>query len=952
MQPAAPSHLILIDGHALAYRSFFALQRQAFRTRRDNTPTWAVYGFLRAVLEVIKQRDPQCLAVSFDLAKPTFRTEMYEKYKAHRPPMPDDLRVQIPLIKDLVAKFGIPVYSVEGFEADDVIGSVAKKAARDGQTVYILTGDQDSMQLVEDRIRVLTPKSGVDGLVEYGPAEVLDRYGVTPEQFIDYKALIGDTSDNIPGVPGIGPKTAVKLLQEFGTLDAILANTAAIKPARIQGLIADNLELARLSHTLSAIITDVPVDFDVAHCQLTPPPDVEDLREFLARLEFTSVLRELPDILKRFGVAYEGPATPVPTTTAKLEGQTDDDATWFDFQAAPVARALDVNLTVVTDPADLEALVARLRPGPFAIDTETTSTRALQADLVGISIAIPKQPGAVEVDQLDTYYLPVGHALPTDTVPQLPLAETLALLKPVLEDETVGKIGHNLKYEMHVFSRYGIRLRGVADDSMIADYLVDPERAHGLKEAAQGQLGYTMTPISELIGTGAKAITMDKVLTERAATYAGADAAVTFELAHAERAKLTEIGLLNLYETIELPLVTTLAEVEQQGVALDVGHLQRLSAQLAEQLQALELKVCTLVGKEFNLNSPKQLSVVLFDDLGLPTAGIKKNPSGGFSTDAAMLEKLAPKHEVVRLILEYRQLAKLKSTYADSLPTLINPHTGRLHTSLNQTVAATGRLSSTDPNLQNIPVKTELGREIRKAFIAGAPDCVLMSADYSQIELRLLAHYSEDPAFLEAFRQGEDIHRRTAAEIFGCSQEQVTSDMRRIAKTVNFGVAYGQTAFGLAQTLNVPQKEASGIIERFRTRYPRVQQYVAQMIAFAKEHGYVTTLTGRRRHLPDVTAANRTLRELAERMAINTPLQGTAADIIKLAMVAIQRALPASGLQARMILQVHDELVFELPKGEVEALTALIRPIMEGAMTLKVPLQVDVNTGSNWKDAK
>jgi DNA polymerase-1 len=933
----------------LAYRSFFALQRQAFRTRRDNTPTWAVYGFLRAVLEVIRTRNPQCLAVSFDLPAPTFRTEMYEKYKAHRPPMPDDLRAQIPLIKELVAKFGIPVYSVEGFEADDVIGSVAKHAARDGQTVYILTGDQDSMQLVEDRIRILTPKTGVDGLVEYGPAEVLERYGVTPEQFIDYKALIGDSSDNIPGVPGIGPKTAVKLLQEFGTLDNILANTDTIKPPRIQGLIADNVEQARLSHTLSAIITDVPTDFDVTQCHLTPPPDLEALREFLTRLEFTSVLRELPDVLTHFGVAYEAP--PAPPAAGE---PSEEDALWFDFQAeaAPVSRSLDLNLTIVTDPADVQDLANRMKTGPVAIDTETTGTRALLADLVGISIAIPKQPGAFKVDELDTYYLPVGHALPTDTVPQLPLQETLAILRPVLEDPTVPKIGHNLKYEMHIFSRYGIRLQGVGDDSMIADYLVDAERAHGLKEAALGQLGYTMTPISDLIGTGAKAITMAKVMTERAATYAGADAAVTMELSRVERDKLAEVGLLELYETLELPLVAVLAEIEQQGVALDVGHLQALSARLAEQLKALELKVCTTVGKEFNLNSPKQLSTVLFDDLGLPTAGIKKNPSGGFSTDAAMLEKLAPKHEVVRLILEYRQLAKLKSTYADSLPTLINPNTGRLHTSLNQTVAATGRLSSTDPNLQNIPVKSELGREIRRAFIAGAPDCVLMSADYSQIELRLLAHYSEDPAFLEAFRLGEDIHRRTAAEIFGCLPEQVTSDMRRIAKTVNFGVAYGQTAFGLAQTLNVPQKEAGAIIERFRTRYPRVQQYVAQMIAYAKEHGFVTTLTGRRRYLPDIQVTNRTIRELAERMAINTPLQGTAADIIKMAMIRIQTALAASGLQARMILQVHDELVFELPKHESEPLTALIRPIMEGVMTLKVPLQVDVNTGANWKDAK
>jgi DNA polymerase-1 len=487
---------------------------------------------------------------------------------------------------------------------------------------------------------------------------------------------------------------------------------------------------------------------------------------------------------------------------------------------------------------------------------------------------------------------------------------------------------------------------------MIADYVLDPERAHGLKEAALGQLGYNMTPITELIGTGVKAITMDRVLTEPAAEYAAADAAVTYELSHFERHKIVEMGLLDLYENIELPLIPVLAHMEQQGVALDVDHLRKLSKLLAEQMHTVERKVCLMVGKEFNLNSPKQLSVVLFEDLQLPTAGIKKNPSGGFSTDAAMMEKLAPKHEAVRMILEFRQLTKLKSTYADSLPELIHPVTKRLHTSLNQTVAATGRLSSTDPNLQNIPVKSELGREIRRAFIAENPDCVLMSADYSQIELRLLAHYSEDPAFLEAFRQGEDIHRRTAAEIFALNPEQVTSDLRRIAKTVNFGVAYGQTAFGLAQTLNVPQKEAATIIERFRARYPRVQQYVAQMIAFAKEHGFVTTLTGRRRFLPDVMSPNRNLRELAERMAVNTPLQGTAADIIKMAMIQVHDRMATSGLSAKMVLQVHDELVFELPKDEVKALTDLIRPIMEGVMILKVPLAVDVNTGPNWMEAK
>lgn len=951
----AISHLILIDGHALAYRAFFALQRQGLRTRRDNTPTWAVYGFLRTLLEVIQTRKPECLAVSFDRGR-TFRHEKYEAYKAHRPPMPDDLRSQLPIIRQVVEAFGIPIYELDNYEADDVIGSLAKQAARRGQQVSIVTGDQDTMQLVEDRIHVLTPKAGAGELVEYDPVKVKERYEVTPEQFVDYKALIGDSSDNIPGVPGIGPKTAVKLIQQFGSLDGILARVDEVTPVRIRDLIANHVDQARMSHELSAIDIDAPVNLDQVQCELSPPPDLTALRDLLAQLEFTTILRDLPKILSHFGMteadmpaltAVAAPADPA----APADG--DDEALWFDFgNESPSLRTPEPRLTIVTDGAALASLAGRMAKGSFAFDTETTGTRALEADLVGISVALPSEADATEVAKLDAYYLPVGHKLPTDPVPQLPLDDVLAALKPVFEDPKVGKIGHNLKYDIDVLARYGIQVQGVVDDSMVADYLADPSRSHGLKEAALGQLGYQMMPIRDLIGTGAKAITMDQVLTERAAVYAAADAAVSYELAHVERQQLQVRDLIGLYETMELPLIPVLAQMEQAGVALDVEHLRQLSTSLGTQLQVLEEKIWRLAGREFNINSPKQLSTVLFDDLQLPTAGIKKNPSGGYSTDAAMLEKLAPKHDIVKQILEYRQLAKLKSTYADSLPTLINPHTGRLHTSFNQTVAATGRLSSTDPNLQNIPIKTELGREIRRAFVSGSPDLLLVSADYSQIELRLLAHYSEDPAFLEAFRQGEDIHRRTAAEIFGIEPEQVTGDMRRIAKTVNFGIAYGQTAFGLSQTLGIGQKEAAGIIERFRTRYPRVQQYITQMVAFAKEHGFVTTLTGRRRYLPEINAANRQAREVGERMAINTPLQGTAADLIKLAMIKIHDTLPGSGLKARMLLQVHDELVFEVAKEQADDLKALIRPIMESVWELKVPLRVDVSAGLNWVEAK
>lgn len=928
--------LILIDGHALAYRAYWALQKQGLRTRKEGMPVWAVYGFLRTLLEVIKAQKPHFLAVSFDRPAPTFRHEQFEAYKAQRQPMPEDLRSQMPLIREAVQAFGIPIYEVDGFEADDVIGTIARQARERGNEVLIVTGDQDALQLVDDKIHVLMPKVGAGDMVEMDPAAVQEKYGLMPEQIVDMKALTGDASDNIPGVPGIGPKTALKLLQEHGSVRGLYENLDQVKPPRIQELLRQHQDQAKMSYELATIDRNAPVTLDEMACRLFVP-DLNHLVPVLQKFEFSTIMKELPDLMRLFQA--EGSLPEVP--------DMEEGDLWFDFQEEEGPAKPAFAAKIITDPVDLEAVCQAIRQaGRVAVDTETTSIKAMEADLVGISLAYRRS------GELETVYLPVGHRNATDPVPQLPLDEVLNHLKPILEDAAIQKVGHHLKYDMDVLSRYGVSVNGLADDTVICDYLVDPGRSHGLKDLALSLLNIKMTPISDLIGTGAKAISMDQVLTEPAAHYAVADAGVTFELAERLPREVKALDMDWLYREVELPLTQVLARMEQHGVRIDTGYLKELSQRMAHQLLGLEQKIHGHAGRAFNVNSPKQLSVILFEEMKLPTTGVKKNPSGGYSTDAQVLEKLAPVHPIVRLLLEYRSLAKLKGTYADTLPELINPRTGLVHTSFNQTVAATGRLSSSDPNLQNIPIKTALGREIRRAFVPTCSDQCLVSADYSQIELRLLAHFSQDEAFVESFQKDEDVHRRTAAEIFGLELSQVTDDMRRIGKTVNFGIAYGQSAYGLAQTLAIPQKEAAGIIERFKLRYPKVQTFLIQTIAKAKQQGYVTTVWGRRRYIPEINSSNRQIREFGERTAINTPIQGTAADIIKLAMVRVDQALKASKLNASLLLQVHDELVFEVAMDQVESLIALIRPIMEGAMELTVPLKVDISSGPNWVEAK
>jgi len=915
--------LVLIDGHALAYRSFFALQRMDLRTK-DGRATWAVYGFLRAILDVIKSHRPDCMAVAFDRAAPTFRHEEFADYKAHRKPMPDDLRPQMDLIRAIVRAFEFPIYEIDGYEADDLIGTISKQAGKEGYDVLIVTGDRDSFQLIDDRINVLWTKAGTE-LVRMDVAAVQEKYGLTPAQIIDYKGLAGDASDNIPGVPGVGDKTATKLLQEWGTVENLLANLDKVG-GKLGEKIAANVDLARQSLRLATIDVNVPLgDIDWHACKLNMP-DLPTLTAVLDELEFKTISNQLPSILAHFTGEPLGLAAP----QAALDPET---------ASALEAQAVSLDVEVVSTEEALQRLVRDLESqAGFAFDTETDALNSLNTKLVGLSFSWEGLAGKA-------YYVPVGH----DSGEQLSQDQVLAALKPVLESPSVAKFAHNAKYDVNVLSQFGVCVRGLRFDSMVADYLVDSSRPHGLKELSYELLGVRMTPISDLIGTGAKAITMAQVDIRKAADYAGADAAITSELVTKLSEQLVAGGVNSLYTDIELPLIEVLAAMEQHGVKVDTGYLGQLSHIMGNRLQALEGEIHALAGDAFNINSPKQLAVVLFEKLGLPI--IKKTKTGP-STDASVLEELSEQHEIVAKILEFRQLTKLKGTYVDALPSLINPRDGLLHTSYNQTVAATGRLSSTDPNLQNIPIRTEEGREIRRAFVPSKPGYVLMAADYSQIELRILAQIAKEPAFIQAFQQDEDIHALTASQIFEVPLAEVTKDQRRVGKTINFATIYGQGAFSLARILGIPQKDAKRFIDAFWEHYSAIKHYQIEALAQAKARGYVATLLGRRRYIRELNSSNPIERKNGERMAINAPIQGTAADIIKIAMVRLHAMLRDEGFAARMLLQVHDELVFEVPESEVKALEARVREIMEGAVALDVPLKVDINVGPSWMEAK
>jgi DNA polymerase I len=934
MSPDTQSrHIYLVDGSGYIFRAFHALPPM---TRSDGTPVNAVYGFTTMLLKLIEETDAGAIVVVFDASERTFRKQIYAEYKAHRPPPPPELVPQFGLIREATAACNLPAVEQPGYEADDLIATYARQAAARGDRVTIVSSDKDLMQLVGGTIEMLDP-------IKNRPireAEVREKFGVGPDKVIDVQALAGDSTDNVPGVPGIGVKTAAELIAAFGDLDSLLARAGEIKqPKRRETLLA-NAALARISRDLVRLKEDTPLPAPLDSFARRPlDPDL--LLPFLKANQFRSILaREEQRFAKRDGLVAEAPA-PVPAVAP--------------VAAPPAARPGDRSgYVLVRDLAALDAWIAEAwKAGTVAFDTETTSLDTMRAELVGFSLAI--RPGAA-------CYVPVGHvgaggdllAEPAAPAPQqVPRAEALARLKRLLEDETVLKVGHDLKYDMEVMARLGIRIRGF-DDTMLVSYVLGGgATAHGMEELAELHFGHKIITYADVTGSGKNRIGFERVPLERARDYAAEDADVTLQLHTLLKPRLLSERLLTVYETIERPLVPVIAEMEMAGIKVDVQELKRLSADFARRLAELEHDIHKLAGREFNIGSPKQLGEVLFDELGLGAG--KKGKTGAYATGADVLEELALQgHALPTRVLDWRQLAKLKSTYTDTLIEQINPGTGRVHTSFAQAVASTGRLSSNDPNLQNIPIRTEEGRKIRHAFVAEKGH-KLVSVDYSQIELRLAAHMADIPALKEAFRQGIDIHALTASQVFGVPVAGMDPMVRRRAKAINFGIIYGISAFGLAQQLGIPQAEARSYIEAYFAKYPGIRDYMERTKAIARKQGYVSTLFGRRCHVPGIQDKNPARRSFMERAAINAPLQGSAADIIKRAMIRIGPALAKAGLSARMLLQVHDELLFEAPEAEVAETARVVKRVMEGAalpvVELSVPLVAEIGVGGNWGQA-
>jgi len=907
--------LVLFDGNAIVHRAYHAFGATRYRqatpltVSRTGEVVSAVYGFALMLLKVLTELKPTHYAVAFDKKGPTFRHEMFDDYKAQRPPMPDDLVGQVDRVRELVKAFNIPLFEIDKYEADDVLGTLSEQAAERGIETVIVTGDADTMQLVSPHVRVLYPKAGraFSDTALFDAAAVEEKYGVSPERITDLKALTGDKSDNIPGVPGIGEKTAVKLISEFGSIDDIYKHLDEVTPDKVREKLRDNEKVARQSKELATIVTKTPVTLDMDACRASGF-DRQKAADFFRELEFFSLLPKLP------GKEGEAPLPEVEVAAPKGE------------------------YSIIATPAALDELADRLaKAGAFAFDTETTGLDPLTSAIVGISLA---------VEEGKAYYIPVGHTL-FDEVTQLPLEQVVSRLKPVFGDAKVAKVAHNAKYDMMVLGECGIDVRGLSFDTMIAAHLLG-EKTVGLKALALGRLGVEMTPISDLIGKGSKQVPMSQVEIKKASEYSGADADMTFRLWRLLQKDLDKQGLVKLFNDVEMPLVPVLLLMERNGVTVDTAVLEEMSQRLGGQVAALEKKIYEEAKHEFNVNSPQQLGKVLFDEMQLPTTRRGKSK---YSTEASVMEELRPVHPIAGYILEYRQLTKIKSTYIDTLPGLVNPKTGRIHTSFNQTRTTTGRLSSSDPNMQNIPIRGELGGQVRQAFIAPS-GCSLLGGDYSQIDLRALAHLSRDENLVRAFREDADIHAATASLLFGVEASKITADMRRFAKTVNFGVIYGMSDYGLEQATEFSREEAGRFIKSYFEKYPGVRKYLDDTKEKARRDGYVETLLGRRRYIPDINSSNRQVREAAERMAINMPVQGTSADIIKVAMVDLYREMEKQKLKSKMLLQVHDELLFEVPDEEMDVIRRIVPEIMDSAVELDVPLKVDTKVGKNWGEMK
>lgn len=894
--------LVLIDGHALAFRQFYALERTAMKNS-DNEPTWAVYGFFKAIFDLLGKIRPDSIAVTFDVSHHTFRTEMYEEYKANRQSMPDSLHSQLELICKGLQAFDIPIYTRSGFEADDVIGTIATRAKKLGHKTLILTGDQDSFQLIDEDgfIKVLIPTKGE--LLEYTWNKVYDKLGVYPNQVIDYKGLRGDTSDNIPGVKGIGEKTAQKLLAEYKTLDNVLENCENIQQKAVREKICNGKDIAKLSQQLATIVRDVDIEFDFDKAELVLP-DINKVSEFLRGMQFYSFIKNINKILKSFNPDIET-VQEIKILEQKPQEETNGQLGLFTQAIKETIEDKECESTIVDNDDDIKNLVKTLQEKKeFAINCYTD-----KLGLIGFAIS-----------NEENYFVK---------------SDYLSELKPLLEDENIKKYFFDAKHNYNVLKELGVNLKGIGYDILLASYVKDPDRSHSIEAQALDYLNHIMTSKEEL--------TRD--LLAQSCHYACDEVYSIFKLTEYWRKNLSEAEQ-KIVNEIELPLTVILAEMEYTGVAIDTAYLKELSNYMTEKLAELEDFIYQLAGGPFNINSPKQVAEVLYDRIGIKPKKRKR------STSAEILEELSSEYEICEFILQHRKFSKLRSTYTDSLPLLISERDGRIHTTYNQATTVTGRLSSSNPNLQNIPIRSEEGNKIRNAFCPKDKEhYYMLSADYSQIELRLLAHIAHVDHLIEAFNNNIDVHTLTASKVFGVPMEEVTKDMRRKAKAVNFGIIYGQSKYGLAKALNISNKEAEDFINKYFESYPQIRIYMETKIDFAHEHGYVETMYGRRRYLrAALSSANYQIREFAERAAINQPLQGTAADLIKLAMIEVDKQLKAKGLKSKMVMQVHDELVFEVPKDELEELKSLVVEAMGLGQPLSVPLDVDVNYGESWKE--
>ena len=907
--------IMLVDGNAVVHRAYHAIPPL---TSPTGEPTNATFGFVSTLLKVLEDHHPTYAAVAFDIGR-TFRHELYTDYKGTRPPLPDDLRVQLDRVRDVVTKLGLPAVSMENYEADDVLATLSRKSVSQGLDVVIVTGDTDTLQLIGPHVRVLLSGRKFTDVKMYDEQAIRERYGLEPQQLVDFKTLKGDVTDNVPGVPGVGEVTATKLVQQFGGVDGLYARLDEVD-LKLRGKLTDNRADVERGKVLIKLVDNLPLELELEKAR----PNAfsrNDVAATFRELGFHTLLQRLP----------RAPGTSSAQLPLFAAGQGEQ-----------VKSASLGAYHLIDDDKELTRLVDRIRArGSCAVDVEATSVRPVEARLVGVSLAF--EPG-------EAYYIPTGHSAEA-AKKQLDLDTIRRILGPLLLDASVVKYAHNANYDLIVLNQHGMPTKGLQFDTMIAAFLLDPAgRNLGLKGLAWQELGAEMTPIDELIGSGRQQLTIDLVSVDRVYPYAAADADMTLRLVGKQEPQLKAKGLWNLFADIEMPLVPVLMDMECTGVALDGELLGRMAQELRQRLVELEQEIQRQVGYNFNINSSQQLSDALFKRLELPVAGLQKGASGRYSTAADVLDGLRGKHPVVDLLLEQRQLAKLKSTYVDALPQLVNPKTGRVHTSWNQTGAVTGRLSSSDPNLQNIPIRTEEGRRVRQAFVAPV-GTRLVGADFSQVELRILAHVSGDENLLTAFRNGEDIHASTAARILSVALSDVTPDMRRLAKAINFGLVYGMSEWGLAARTELTQEQAGEFISKYFGQYPQVRLYLERIKRQAAEQGYVETLLGRKRYFPELQTNSKVpgqVKSAAQRMAINHPIQGTAADIIKIAMIHLDDELCKRGLKSKMILQVHDELVLEVPEDELDQVCPLVESVMEGAYPLDAPLRVDLKTGRHW----